>query len=286
MASSGLTVVTFFRLIRIPNLLIIVFAQYFSAIFILGNAVNWQSYLLDKNLFLISLSTVLIAAAGYIINDYFDIKIDYINKPERVIIGREMKRRKAMAFHTLFNFSGIIIGFFVHPYISLINAASATILWWYSSQLKRKPLVGNVIVAWLTAMCLLILVVHYRSHILLMVMYAVLAFGLTLIREIIKDIEDLQGDADFGRKTLPVVWGVRKTKWFLFILSIGFITGLFFIILQLQNPDIHLFFYLFLIPMIIFVVLLLKADTKKDFARLSTICKILMLLGILSMVFF
>jgi 4-hydroxybenzoate polyprenyltransferase len=286
MRSLGLNLFSYLKIVRVPNLLIIVLAQYFTAIFIVGTSETWRTFMFDRSLFLISLSTILIAAAGYIINDYFDIKIDYINKPHRVIVGKEIKRRHAMAAHTILNLSAVFIGFLVHPVIALINAASATMLWWYSNSLKRKPLVGNFIVALLTALCLLLLAFYYRANEWLIVMYAVFAFGLTLIREIVKDVEDISGDADFGRRTIPVIWGIRKSKWLLFVLSIGFILGLFLITHQLNNPRINTYFYIFLVPMAFFIIKMMYADSKKEFGFLSVFCKFLMLLGIISMVFF
>jgi 4-hydroxybenzoate polyprenyltransferase len=282
----NLNLFSYLKIIRLPNLLIIVLAQYFTAIFILGTSETWRSYLIDRNLFLISLSTILIAAAGYIINDYFDIKIDYINKPHRVIVGKDIKRRHAMAAHTLLNFAAIFIGLLVHPIIALINAISITILWWYSHTLKRKPFIGNFIVAFLTALCILLLAIYYRTNEWLITMYAVFAFGLTLIREIIKDLEDLKGDANFGRRTIPVMWGIRKSKWLILGLSIGFILGLFLITQQLNNSQINTYFFIFLIPMGYFIIKLMLSHTKRNFGFLSSFCKFLMLLGILSMVFF
>jgi 4-hydroxybenzoate polyprenyltransferase len=282
----GLKLFSYLKVIRIPNLFIIVLAQYFTAIFLIGSPETWRTYLFDINLFLISFSTVLIAAAGYIINDYFDIKIDYINKPDRVIVGKIIKRRHAMAAHTILNVAAVFIGLFVHPVIAFINAGSATLLWWYSNSLKRKPLIGNVIVASLTALCLMLLAFYYRTNVIYITMYAVFAFGLTLIREIIKDIEDLKGDADFGRNTVPVVWGVTKSKYLLVILSIGYLLCLFFITQLLNIPHINLYFFVFLLPMAFFIYKIITADSKKDFAFLSGFCKFLMLLGVLSMMFF
>lgn len=285
MSVTSTSIFSYLKLIRTPNLLIIVLAQYFAAIFLLGTSTTWQNYLFDKNLFLISLSTVIIAAAGYIINDYFDIKIDYVNKPHRVIVGRDIKRRHAIAAHTLLNAAAILIGLIVHPIIALANFFSAALLWWYSFKLKNKPLIGNLIVALLTALCLLLLVFYYRSGERIIMMYAVFAFGLTLIREIIKDAEDLEGDSDYGRKTIPIVWGIKKSKALLLFLNLGFILGLYLITRQLNNKLINIYFYLFLAAMMVFMVKIIFSGSKKDFKALSTFCKFLMLLGILSMMF-
>lgn len=275
----------YIRLVRMPNLLIILLTQYFTAIFIVGNTGEWSKYLFDKELFMISLSTMLVAAAGYIINDYYDIKIDYINKPHRVIVGRDVKRRHAIAAHHAFTLAAIVIGFIVHPAIALINSAAAFALWHYSS-LKTKPFVGNLIVAALTALCLILLALHYRQNEMLILAYAFFAFGLTLIREALKDMEDLEGDSDYGRKTLPVILGIRKSKWILFFFTLVFIMSLFFITLKLNNQAVTRYFFIFMIPMVFFIVKLVRSDRKSNFSFLSSFCKFLMLCGILSMIFF
>ena len=144
--SVSFSVSGFLKLVRFPNLAIIVFTQYMTAIFLVGEAGEGLQYLLDPNLFKLVLATVLIAAAGYIINDYYDVKIDFINKPDRVVVGRALKRRKAMVLHTAFNFIGILIGFTLSWKIGLLCFASAFMLWFYSNQLKRLPLIGNCFV--------------------------------------------------------------------------------------------------------------------------------------------
>ena len=105
----------FVKLTRVQNLLIIALAQYLSAIFLVGPSTDWKLYLLDMNLFFISFSTVIIAAAGYMINDYYDVKIDYVNKPDQVIVGKVLTRRSVMVVHSILNFTGIFVGIMISP---------------------------------------------------------------------------------------------------------------------------------------------------------------------------
>src|SRR5690606_19191379 len=163
-------------------------------------------------LYLIVLSTLLIAAAGYIINDYFDVKIDLVNKPKRVIVGRYLKRRMAIGTHQLLNVLGVIAGLLVSYKVALVNIFSVSPLWLDSERYKRQLLIGNVAVSLLTALSLMILTVHYPQNRKLIFIYAVFAFFISLIREIVKDIEDMKGDAFHGCRTLPIVVGIRRTK--------------------------------------------------------------------------
>lgn len=274
----------FFRLVRWPNLLMVAITQYLGRVFLVGPVANWQLSLGENALFFIVGSTVLVAAAGYIINDYFDIKIDLVNKPRRVIIGRYLKRRWAMTLHQFLNVLGCALGFFAGKWVFLISICSATLLWFYSSYFKRKPFVGNFVVAVLSALPLLVLAIYYPQNRNLVAFYALFAFGITLIREIIKDMEDLRGDASQGCRTLPIAWGVRRTKQFTYFLISLFIPTLFVAAHLLQNLFLAWVFALLLFPIGWLTYRLVFADTRREFGALSQLCKIIMLGGILSMV--
>jgi 4-hydroxybenzoate polyprenyltransferase len=268
------------RLTRFGNLLIIGFAQTATAFFLVGSH-TWQ----ELSLWLLSSSTIIIAAAGYIINDYYDIKIDYINKPERVVIGKIIPRRFAILFHTLFSVGGIAIGFYLSWQIGVIHFFSAFMLWLYSNSLKRLPLIGNVVIAFLTALSVFIIAVYYKTNINLILIYSIFAFFISLVREVVKDMEDLKGDITFGCKTLPILWGIRKTKYFLYSVLVVFVL----IVLILDSyftilPSVYFMSFLFL-PLAWFALRLHRADTVKDFRWLSNLSKIIMLLGIISMLF-
>lgn len=273
-------IVSLLRLTRAGNLLIIAFAQYFTAAFLLD-----ESTLNDLRLLIMSISTVTIAAAGYIINDYYDVKIDYINKPDRVVIGKTITRRYAILFHVLLSLMGISLGVLLHWKIGIVNAFSVFLLWFYSNYLKRLPFVGNFTVAALTGLSILVIDVLYWADDPLIYIYASFAFFMTLIREIIKDIEDLRGDNSFGCRTLPIVIGARKTKMVIYL-----ILALFTVIVIVLNyfykalPFSYYMLFLFG-PLVFLIYRLTRADMKRDFAFLSSFCKVIMLLGILSMAF-
>jgi 4-hydroxybenzoate polyprenyltransferase len=275
----------FIKIIRFPNLMIIFLAQYMTSIFLLGNIHQWDVFLLDWKLFLLSVSTATVAAAGYIINDYYDVKIDFINKPERVVVGKILKRRVVMVYHTILNLTGILIGTFISFKIGFLHFLSAFLLWLYSNYLKRQPLSGNLVIALLTALSIIVVDILYKANEPAVYYYALFAFLVTLIREIIKDIEDVKGDANFDCKTLPIIWGVRKTKFFIYFI-IGFFTLVILLSSNLLNNHVLGFYFLGMSgPVFYFIVKLIKADTIKDFTFLSNYCKLLMLIGIFSMVF-
>jgi 4-hydroxybenzoate polyprenyltransferase len=268
------------KLTRFGNLVIIGFAQYFTAGFLIG-----KETIYDYRLFLLSVSTVLIAAAGYIINDYYDVKIDYINKPERVVIGKSITRRFAILFHVLLSVVGISIGFYLSLWLAAINLLSVFLLWIYSKNLKRLPFVGNITVALLTALAIYVVDVLYRTQSSLVIIYAVFAFFMTLVREIIKDVEDLKGDNTFGCKTLPIVLGIRKTKMIIYIIIVLFSISVVVLNYWYEALPFQYYLIFLFVPVVWLLFRLFRADMKKEFSQLSTFCKVIMLLGILSMAF-
>ena len=274
------TVTALLRLTRFGNLLIIGMAQYFAAVFLINSKL-----LLDWKLFVLASSTSIIAGAGYIINDYYDIKIDLINKPSRVVIGKDIPRRYALLFHSVLSFIGVALGFLLGWKIGLINIFSSFLLWWYSNSLKRQPLIGNFMVALLTGLSIVLINVLYGLSDPFVVIYSLFAFFMTLVREVIKDMEDLKGDNTFGCKTLPIIWGIRKTKWLIYFL-LALLSALVILLntTYTQMPFYYFLFFLF-VPLAFFIFWLVPADTKRDFYTLSQWCKVIMLLGVVSMAF-
>ncbi|MBC8112215.1 MAG: geranylgeranylglycerol-phosphate geranylgeranyltransferase [Verrucomicrobia bacterium] len=276
---------SYFKLVRFENLFVIAMTQFFVRIFLVGEKENWLAYVSDIHLWLLTLSSLLITSAGYIINDYYDVKIDTINKPRRVVVGRVLRRRWVLFINVLLNFLGIGLGFWLSFAVGFINFTTAFLLWLYSNQLKRLPFVGNFTVAGLTAVALLVIIVYiYETpNFLLVFTFAGFAFLTSLIREIIKDMIDVKGDATFGCQTLPVVWGIRRTKFVVYILIGMLVLLLFGFGLFL---DINLIAYasvFVLLPLVWFVFKLLRADTRNDFSYLNQVCKAIMLGGVMAM---
>nr|WKN39514.1 geranylgeranylglycerol-phosphate geranylgeranyltransferase [Tunicatimonas sp. TK19036] len=276
----------FAKLTRVHNLLFLALTQYFAAYFLVDVHRSQHAYLTDIRLFLLVVSTVCIAAAGYMINDYYDVKIDLINKPRRVVVGTTLKRRFVMAGHTVLSIIGVALGVLLSWKVGLIHLGGAFLLWWYSNSLKRQPFIGNLVIASLSGLAVAIVGIYYQQREFLVFTYALFAFAISLLREIIKDMEDMPGDQTFGCRTLPIVWGIHRTKNLLYILSAVFIFLLFFLSGKLGNQILIGYFLLLIIPITFFIVRLVYADTRRDFAFLDDFCKAIMLSGIISMVFF
>ncbi len=301
----------FLKLIRWQNLLLIVFTQYVMRYCIIQPMLvinNYKLQMSNLDFGMLVLSCVLIAAAGYIINDYFDTRIDAINKPNQVIIGIHVKRRVAMLYHTVFNVIAVALAIWVSYKVgnirfSIIFLIATGTLWFYSTNFKKQVLVGNLLVAMLAAIIPLLVGVYeisllnntYKADLLqyqfsfnyiayFILSFSLFAFALTLIREIIKDTEDISGDKEYGAETLPIYIGVKPTKWIVSILIIVTMLGIAYIqYMQFMAKDMLSIYYILLtvqLGLLAVLVLFWKANTKKGLHTISTIIKLIMLAGI------
>ena len=278
-------------LVRWPNLLIMLLCMAFVRAGLLLPSQPLRESLLDWRFGALVLSALLVAAAGYIINDYYDVKIDAINRPDRLVIGRVVHRRKAMLAHMLLSGVGVLLAGWLHPVLGLVTLGTALLLWGYSARFKRVALVGNLSIATLTAALVLLpelqlQLARHDSHSVVWP-YALAAFLLTVVREIVKDVEDMRGDAQHGCRTLPLVAGVARTKWVagfflacLALLTLGATARLF---LSGHWPLGLWLVLLVLLPMAQLTRLLIRADRRRHFRHLSSFCKGIMLAGVLSM---
>lgn len=267
------------------NLLILLFTQYMVRLCLTEEGIGKGiSHIWDMDMLILASATMLIAGAGYIINDYYDIKIDTINKPNRVIVGKYVSRRQAMLLNILFNALALgLTWWFLKSVVWVVNFGSIFLLWLYSNQLKRLPLVGNIAIGLLSATSVAVVAFQFPQNTYLVFVFAVFAFFITVIREIVKDMEDVRGDSSFGCRTLPIVWGIRRTKIVIYVFF-----SIFMLILlstYLTFPT-RFAFYLYLVelPLLVyFIHKIRRSDTKKTFHNLSQLCKVVMLLGVLSM---
>lgn len=275
-------------LLRAPNLLLIVLCQMLVQACLLYPAQPWEAVSWPWFWWMVA-STVLVAAGGYAINDYYDVKIDAVNRPRRRVVGRGwLTRRRTMLLHMLLSGAGVLAGLRVGWGVAAVALGSALLLWGYSADLKKRLLVGNVTIALLGGAMVLVVEVAARTHGRTVWIYAELGALLTLIREIIKDAEDMRGDARFGCRTLPIVAGLPHTKAVLYVLIAALAITLLLIIIR--RPDAWRFngflTLAVLAPLGLLVTWLRPADRRAQFARLSGLGKLLMLAGMLSMLLY
>ena len=301
----------FFNLVRWPNLVFIALTQFlfFYTIVIPSKEGSFaQVYLSLPLLVLLVFASVCIAAAGYIINDYFDLNIDLINKPDKLVVEKVIKRRWVIFWHFFLSMLGVALSFYVAFksgiwLLGMANVICVVLLFLYSISFKKKLLSGNILISILTAWVILVLcmaevrvnmdndLIAANQRILrLGILYAGFAFVISLIREAVKDMEDIVGDRKYGCTTMPIVWGIQSTKIFIST----WIVILIAILVALQVYVIPLGWWwsilyatgLLIYPLFKSLFMLQKANKSEDYHKVSSIIKLVMLFGILSMVFF
>ncbi len=273
----------FIKASRIPSLLIISATQVFTALFLVTDFSNKHAIIYSFDFVLLIISTLMIAAGGFIINDYYDQKIDMINRPKKVVVGTKFRRRLAMLSHSLLSVTGIAIGLWLDIRIGAVHIFSTFGLWYYSNHLRRLPIIGNMTISFLTSLTLLIVAVFFRRHEPLVYIYGLFAFLTVFVREIIKDIEDVKGEAAAGCQTIPVVWGIRGAKIFIYlVIAFG---GSFLLSFLLTTDSLLVrYYFLLLIPVFgWFIYKLAHSDRQQHYIHLRMITNLIILSGLISM---
>ena len=277
-------IISFLKASRIPNLLVIGSAQYLAAIFLVSEYPDKYSNLTSFRFFILVVSTVMIAAGGYIINDYYDQKIDLVNRPHKVVVGTKLRRRKALFSHFLLTLGGISLGFMLDIKIGAIHILSSFFLWYYSNSLRRITLIGNIVIAFLTGITLLMVVVFLERSEVLIYAYALFAMAIVLIREVIKDMEDVKGDERFGIESIPVIFGIRGAKWFIYLVSIGSAGLLMYYLIKIDNWVVRFYFTALLPVFIYFLYRLIIADRQIHYKNLVRFTNVIIISGLISMI--
>ncbi|WP_091256792.1 geranylgeranylglycerol-phosphate geranylgeranyltransferase [Flavobacterium omnivorum] len=294
----------FLKLIRYQNLLMLAFMQ---LIFRYGffKIQNVPLALTDWQYWLLVLSTVLLAAGGYIINNIFDQDTDNNNNPNSVIVGKSISENQAYNLYGIVTVAGVLIGFYLSNMIQKPGFASlfiliAAALYLYASSLKQMMLIGNIIVALLLSFSVLIIGFfdlypaagidkpqQMRIFFSILLDYAIFAFMINLLREIVKDIEDIQGDYNQGMNTLPIAIGKSKTAKIVCVLSLIPLSFILYYINKYLIEVVFVTVYLLVFvvgPLLFFTIKIWTATSKKEFHNLSSLLKLILFFGILSVV--
>ena len=308
-----------FKIIRWKNLVIISLSQIFIKFFFIDFFIQ-KDQLLNENFIILLIVTILIAASGYIVNDIYDYNLDKINKPEKVVLGKFLKSRDAIIIYMMFNCLAIVLSIFLCMKIEqeiyiLVFLLIIYCLWLYSKKLKKYKTIGNILIAFFISLSILNVPLFSYKNILsddrffvflIISIFSVLAFLINLKREIIKDIEDIEGDKIHKVKSLPIIFGTKKSKLVTIIIGIILMFAISSLITfqililrsdllldvggnQFSNPQIWganyiSIIYTFIILIMFFYVelLILNATTKTNFTKASKLLKYLMLLSLLS----
>ena len=302
----------FFNLVRWPNLVFIAITQLlfvYAIVHPIFASAGYTPNIRGWSLVLLIFSSLCIAAAGYIINDYFDLDIDLVNKPEKLVVDKLINRRWVIFWHLTLSIIGVLISLYLDittnvRLLVVFNAGCVLLLFLYSISLKKKLLAGNVLISLLTAWVILVITWCESSNLItsaaigsftdkitrITFLYAGFAFVISLIREVIKDMEDIEGDRKYGCTTMPIAWGMNATKVFVSVWLVVLIAALSivqFYVLQFKWWWSAAYCVIFIIiPLIYIFKQLFQANKSSQFHQLSSLVKLVMFSGILSMAFF
>ena len=300
----------FFKLIRWQNLMMIALVQIlirYALLLPFYESHGVINALTPLAFTLLVIATLCIAAGGCVINDIYDIEADKINKSHKVIVGNSISEKTALIIFIVLNVIGVGIGYYLSNgidksgYFVLFFIASA-LLYLYSSYLKQVLLVGNLVISFIVALSILLVGIFELLpaindnnrpvqifFVKLILDYAIFAFMINFIREIVKDIEDIDGDYKVGMQTLPIMLGRDRSTKIVFVLSlIPLFTVVYYVINNLFKQQLLVgYFLIFVIaPLIYITIKLFSAEHKSHYTHLSLVLKLVMLTGMLSMAFY
>lgn len=269
-----------FSVVRGYNIPIIALAQYLSAIFILAPEKRALSVILDFNLFIIVLASSLTIASGYIINNFYDSKKDLINRPNKSKLDRLVSQKTKLQVYFTLNFIVFFIAFFVSWRAVLFFSVYIFLIWFYSHKIKKQPFVGNLMASFLAVLPFFAILLYYKNFYEVIFAHATFLFIIILIREMIKDLENLKGDLANGYSTIPIVYGESVSKNIILILAISTLIPVYFLVNLYDVGYMDIYFYICLILLILFGVKLSKSSTKEEYNQLHNLLKIIIVAGV------
>lgn len=289
-------IISLFSVVRGYNIPIIILAQYLSAIFILSPEKRALAVLLDLNLFIIVFASSLTIASGYIINNFYDSQKDLINRPNKSMLDRLVSQKTKLNVYFTLNFIATLIALYISWRAFLFFSAYIFLIWFYSHKIKKYPIVGNLTAALLAVLPFFAILLYFYNKILfeeienykrqlaVIFAHATFLFLLLLVREMIKDLENLKGDLANGYKTIPIVYGEEISKKTITALTLLTIVPVYILIEIYDVGYMDIYFYSCLIVLIFFLLFLWKSNAKEQFLLLHNVLKFLIVSGVFCIV--
>ncbi|GAA3725927.1 geranylgeranylglycerol-phosphate geranylgeranyltransferase [Flavobacterium ginsengisoli] len=285
-------IVSLFSVVRGYNIPIIVLAQYLSAIFILAPEIRALDILLDFYLFLIVFASAITIASGYIINNFYDSQKDLINRPNKSMLDRLVSQKTKLNVYFSLNFLAVIMASIVSWRAFLFFSVYIFMIWFYSHKIKKYPIIGNLMSALLAVTPFFAILLYFynkisfeeienhMSHFVVISAHAVFLFLLLLIREMIKDLENLKGDLVTDYRTIPVLYGEKISKQIITALTILTIVPVYVLVNIHDVGYMDIYFYASFGVLLFFLIYLWKSDSKEQYLRLHNVLKFLIVSGV------
>ncbi len=276
--------ISLFSVVRGYNIPIIIIAQYLSAIFIIAPEKRGLAILLDFDLFIIVFASSLTIASGYIINNFYDSKKDLINRPNKSMLDRLVSQKTKLNVYFTLNFIVVFLAIFVSWRAFVYFSVYIFLIWYYSHRIKKYPIIGNLTSAFLSVLPFFAIFLYYKNLYEVILGHATFLFLLLLIREMIKDLENIKGDLANDYKTIPIIYGEAVSKKIITALSIATIIPVYVLIEIFDVGYMDMYFYFCLIILILFLLRLWKSNTKEQYVLLHNTLKFLIVAGVFSII--
>ena len=277
-----LKLLSLFSVVRGYNVLVIAFAQYLASIYILAPDLPLREVVFDLNLFLIVLSSALVIASGYIINNFYDAEKDLINKPRKSMLDRLVGQQFKLTTYFVLNFLATFAASYVSFKAVLFFSAYIFGIWFYSHKLKRLPFIGNFVSSTLAITPFFAVFVYYKNFDAVIFVHAMFLFVLILAREMIKDLENIAGDMAQNYKTVPILYGQRFSKIGISSLILLALIPAFLLTEYFNVGYMHFYFLGCIVLLILLIAMLWKAQTKLHYVGLLNIIKFIIVAGVFS----
>lgn len=274
--------ISFLSAIRGYNILLIVIAQYLTSAFILSDSEDIYAVFGNARLFTLIVATAIAIAGGYIINDFYDSEKDIINRPHRTKLNQYISQKTRLVTYFILNFTAVILGSYNSFNVVIFISAYIFGLWFYSHKLKKQAFIGNVTATFLAFFPLFAIFIFFKNYELVIFIEALFLGLIILIREIVKDLENIAGDLSLGYKTLPIKYGEANAKKVIYILTVIALKISVVLIFKFSLGKLYYFFGVSAILLLIFLFKLIRSKKKRDFILLHNVLKLIIVLGVFS----
>ncbi|MFD2516980.1 geranylgeranylglycerol-phosphate geranylgeranyltransferase [Salinimicrobium flavum] len=277
-----LKILSFISVVRGYNILVLVIAQYLTSMFILAPEYPLGQVLFDPNLFFLVLSTASVVAAGYIINNFYDSEKDLINRPQKTMLDRFVSQRTKLSVYFILNLAGIFFASYVSFRAVVFFSIYIFVIWFYSHRLKKILFVNNLVASVLTITPFFAVFVYYKNFETVIFVHATFLYLIIVMRELVKDLENMKGDLVQGYRTIPIVYGEKLSKRLLTGLSVISFVPVYLLIRYFEIGKMDIFFYGVFFLLFIFLLILYFSKAKWQYLLLHNLLKFIIVGGVFS----
>lgn len=277
-----LKVFSLFSVVRGYNILVVIIAQYLTSAFILAPDLPLRKVLFDPNLFFLILASASVIASGYIINNFYDSEKDLINRPKKTMLDRVVSQRTKLSVYFILNFASIFFASYVSFRAVVFFSIYIFVIWLYSHRLKRILFLGNLVASILTITPFFIVFVYYKNFETVIFIHAMFLYLMIVMRELVKDLENMQGDLVQDYHTIPLVYGESWSKFCLAVCAFFALFPIFLLISRFEIGYMDYYFYSSFVLLVIFMLMLYFSRAKWQYLLLHNILKLIIVSGVFS----